>query len=264
MLKLFARAAVAATVIIAAGTLSSAPQAQEKSLTVFAAASMKNALDDVNAAFTKKTGVKTVASYAATSALMRQIEQGAPADIFASADLEWMEYGLKNKLINPATRVNLLGNRLVLIAPKDSKITDVKLEKGFDLAKLVGDGRIATGEVKSVPVGRYAVAALEKLGMWSSVEKRMAMVDNVRVALTLVARGEATLGIVYETDAKVEPGVKIVAHFPADTHPEIVYPVAATIKANAEAPGYINFLQSGAAKGVFEKYGFSFLVKPTS
>ncbi len=264
MLKLFVRTALAVAVVMAAGIISQAPQAQEKSLTVFAAASMKNALDDINAAFTKKTGVKTVASYAATSALVRQIEQGAPADIFASADLQWMDYGLKNKLINPATRVNLLGNRLVLIAPKDSKITTVKLEKGFDLAKLAGDGRIATGEVKSVPVGRYAVAALEKLGMWSTVEKRMAMVENVRVALTLVARGEAPLGIVYETDAKVEPGVKIVAHFPPDSHLEIVYPVGATVKANAEAPRYIDFLQSGTSKSIFEKYGFSFLVKPTS
>jgi molybdate transport system substrate-binding protein len=264
MLKLFIRTALAVAVVMAAGTISRSPQAQEKSLTVFAAASMKNALDEINAAFTKKSGVKTVVSYAATSALMRQIEQGAPADIFASADLEWMDYGLKNKLINPATRVNLLGNRLVLIAPKDSKITSVKLEKGFDLAKLVGDGRIATGEVKSVPVGRYAAAALEKLGRWSSVEKRLAMVENVRAALTLVARGEAPLGIVYETDAKVEPGVKIVAHFPPDSHPEIVYPVGATVKANAEAPRYIDFLQSGASKSIFEKYGFSFLVKPTS
>jgi molybdate transport system substrate-binding protein len=263
MLRLFVRTALAAAVVMAAVAISQ-PQAQEKSLTVFAAASMKNALDDINAAFTKRTGTKVVASYAATSALMRQIEQGAPADIFASADLQWMDYGLKNKLINPATRVNLLGNRLVLIAPKDSKITTVKLAKGVDLAKLVGDGRIATGEVKSVPVGRYAVAALEKLGIWSSVEKRMAMVENVRVALTLVARGEAVLGIVYETDAKVEPGVKIVAHFPPDSHPEIVYPVGATVKANAEAPRYIDFLQSGASKSIFEKYGFSFLVRPTS
>jgi molybdate transport system substrate-binding protein len=264
MLKLFVRTTIAVAIIMGAGAVSQPPQAQEKTLTVFAAASMKNALDDINTAFSKKTSIKTVASYAATSALMRQIEQGAPADIFASADLQWMDYGIKNKLINPSTRLNLLGNRLVLIAPKDSKITTVKLEKGFDLAKLVGDGRIATGEVKSVPVGRYAVAALQKLGMWSTVEKRMAMVENVRVALTLVARGEATLGIVYETDAKVDPGVKIVAHFPADSHPEIVYPVGATVKANANAQRYINFLQSGASKSIFEKYGFSFLVKPTS
>jgi molybdate transport system substrate-binding protein len=263
MLKYLARLAAIAAILSATGALSP-PRAQQPTVTVFAAASMKNALDDANAAFAKKTSIKTVASYAATSALMRQIEQGAPADIFASADLQWMDYGLKNKLINPNTRVNLLGNRLVLIAPKDSKIATVKLEQGFDLAKLVGDGRIATGEVKSVPVGRYAVAALQKLGMWTSVEKRMAMVENVRVALTLVARGEAALGIVYETDAKVEPGVKIVAHFPADSHPEIVYPVGATVKANAAAPRYIDFLQSGASKSIFEKYGFSFLVKPTS
>ncbi len=197
MIKHLVRFALAAAVVMVAGAISQSPQAQEKSLTVFAAASMKNALDEINVGFIRKASIKTVTSYAATSALMRQIEQGAPADIFASADLEWMDYGLKNKLINPATRVNLLGNRLVLIAPKNSKIATVKLEKGFDLAKLVGDGRIVTGEVKSVPVGRYAIAALEKLGMWSSVEKRMAMVENVRVALTLVARGEAELGIVY-------------------------------------------------------------------
>lgn len=263
MLKLFVGTVVAAVVIVAAGTVSP-PLAQEPSLTLFAAASMKNALDDVNAAFTKRTNIKTVASYAATSALMRQIEQGAPADIFASADLEWMDYGIKNKLINPNTRVNLLGNRLVLIAPKDSKIATVRLEKGFDLAKPAGNGRIVTGDVKAVPVGRYAVAAMQKLGMWTAVERRMAMVENVRVALTLVARGEAELGIVYETDARVEPGVKIVGHFPPDSHPDIVYPVAATVKANAGAPRYIDFLQSGTSKSIFERYGFSFLVKPTS
>jgi molybdate transport system substrate-binding protein len=264
MLKFFFRTALAAAIVVAAGSISQSPQAQEKSVTVFAAASMKNALDEINIGFIRKASIKTVTSYAATSALMRQIEQDAPADIFISADLEWMDYGIKNKLIDPSTRVNLLGNRLVLIAPKNSKITAVKLEKGFDIAKLVGNGRIATGEVKSVPVGRYAVAALEKLGIWSSVENRMAMVENVRVALTLVARGEAELGIVYATDARAEPGVKVVAQFPADSHPEIVYPVAATVKANANAPRYIDYLQSAIAKFVFEKHGFSFLVKPTS
>jgi molybdate transport system substrate-binding protein len=263
MLKFLVRTAVAGIVVIAAGAASPL-FAQQPSLTLFAAASMKNALDDVSATFTKRTNIKTVASYAATSALMRQIEQGAPADIFASADLDWMEYGLKNKLINPSTRLNLLGNRLVLIAPKDSKITAVKLEKGSDLAKLIGDGRIATGEVKSVPVGRYAVAALEKLGLWASVQKRMAMVENVRVALTLVARGEADLGIVYETDAKVEPGVKIVGHFPPNSHPAIIYPVGATVQAKPEAIRYLEFLQSQTSKVVFERYGFSFLIKPTS
>jgi molybdate transport system substrate-binding protein len=263
MLRHIVRFTLAAAIVVAAGTLAP-PLAQQPSVTVFAAASMKNALDDINAAFTKRTGVKVVASYAATSALMRQIEQGAPADIFASADLEWMDYGLKNKLINPNTRVNLLGNRLVLIAPKDSKVGTVTLAPGFDLAKLVGAGRIVTGDVKAVPVGRYAMAALQKLGIWPSVEKRMAMVENVRAALTLVARGEAELGIVYETDAKVEPGVKIVGHFPPDSHPAVVYPVAATVGAKPDATRYLDFLQSIPAKAVFENYGFSFLIKPTS
>ena len=263
MLKLFVRTAIATAAVMVAGTVSPV-LAQQQSLMIFAAASMKNALDDVNAAFAKRTNIKTVTSYGATSALMRQIEQGAPADIFASADLEWMDHGLKNKLINPSSRVNLLGNRLVLIAPSDSKIGTVALAPGFDLAQLVGNSRIVTGEVKSVPVGRYAVAALRKLGIWSAVEKRMAMVENVRAALTLVARGEAALGIVYETDAKVEPGVKIVAHFPADSHPAIVYPVAATFGAKSDATRYLDFLQSTLAKAVFENYGFSFLIKPTS
>jgi molybdate transport system substrate-binding protein len=238
--------------------------AQEKSITVFAAASMKNALDDINAAFLKVTGTKVTTSYAASSALAKQLEQGAPADIFACADLEWMDYSAAKKTIKDDTRVNLLGNRLVLIAPKDSKIDSVALAPSFDLAKLVGDGRIATGEVNSVPVGKYAKGALEKLGIWASVEKRFAMADNVRAALALVARGEAVLGIVYETDARVEKNVKIVGAFPADSHPAIVYPVAATVSAKPETATYLNFLRSGTAKAVFEQYGFTFLVRPTS
>src|SRR5882672_12874483 len=190
--------------VVTAGSLAGlrpAP-AQEKTLTVFAAASMKNALDDVDAAYTRKTGIKMVVSYAASSALMKQIEQGAPADVFVSADLEWMDYGSQKKVIKDDTRVNLLGNRLVLIAPKDSKIGDVTIGPGFDLAGLAGDGRIATGDMRAVPVGKYAKAALEKLGSWAAAERKFAMAENVRAALTLVARGEAPLGIVYETDAK--------------------------------------------------------------
>jgi molybdate transport system substrate-binding protein len=247
---------------ITAGSLPAA--AQDKSITVFAAASMKNALDDINAAFLKATGTKIVTSYAASSALAKQLEQGAPADIFASADLEWMDYSAGKKTIKDDTRVNLLGNRLVLIAPKDSTTDTVAIAQGFDLAKLIGDGRIATGEVNSVPVGKYAKSALEKLGIWSSVEKKFAMADNVRAALALVARGEAVLGIVYETDAKVEPGVKIVGAFPVDSHPAIVYPVAATVTAKPEATAYLAYLRSAAAKAVFETYGFTFLIKPTS
>ncbi len=238
--------------------------AQEKTLTVFAAASMKNALDDVDAAYTRKSGVKLAVSYAASSALMKQIEQGAPADVFVSADLDWMDYGSQKKVVRDDTRVNLLGNRIVLIAPKDSKLADVTIGPGFDLARLVGAGRITTGDVKAVPVGKYAKAALEKLGAWAAVEPKMAMAENVRAALALVARGEAALGIVYETDAKVEPGVKIVGVFPDDSHPPIIYPVAATMTAKPEANAYLAFLRSQAAKTIFEKYGFTFLGRPTS
>jgi molybdate transport system substrate-binding protein len=239
-------------------------QAQEKSITVFAAASMKNALDDVDAAFTKQTGTKVVANYDASSVLMKQIEQGAPADVFVSADLKWMDYGSQKKLIDEGTRVNLLGNKLVLIAAKDSKLDPVTIGPGFDLAKLAGDGRITTGDVQAVPVGIYAKAALEKFGLWASVEPKMAMAANVRAALLLVARGEAPLGIVYATDAKVEPRVKVIGVFPDGSHEPIVYPVAATKTAKPDATPYLAFLRSSAAKSIFESYGFAFLVKPTS
>jgi molybdate transport system substrate-binding protein len=238
--------------------------AQQKTVTVFAAASLKNALDDINAAFTKSTGVKVVASYAASSALMKQIEEGAPADVFASADLDWMDYGSHKKVINDDTRINLLGNQLVLIAPKDSKLDNVTIGPGFNLAQLAGDGRIVTADVRAVPVGKYAKAALEKLGSWDAASSKFAMTENVRAALTLVARGEAPLGIVYATDAKVEPKVKIIGVFPADSHPPIVYPVAATVTAKPEAITYLSYLRSSAAKEVFEQYGFVFLVSPGS
>ncbi len=262
MLKRTILAAFAAAIVISA-----APRiatAQDKSITVFAAASMKNALDDVDAAFTKTSGVKVVASYDASSALMKQIEAGAPADAFISADLKWMDYGSQKKLIKDDARVNLLGNQLVLIAPKDSKIDSVAIKPGFDLAKLIGDGRLATGDVKAVPVGIYAQAALQKLGVWDSVEPKMAMTANVRAALTLVARGELPLGIVYSTDAKVEPGVKVVGAFPEDSHDPIIYPVAATVIAKPDVTPYLAFLRSAAAKAIFESYGFVVLVKPTS
>jgi molybdate transport system substrate-binding protein len=249
---------------ILSGSCTSPGLAQDKSLTVFAAASMKNALDDIDAAFTAKTGVKVVASYAASSALAKQIEQGAPADIFVSADTDWMDYAASKKSINEPTRVSLLGNIIVLIAPKDSKVDNVTIGPGFDLAKLAGDGRIATGDVKAVPVGKYAKAALEKLGAWNAAEPKFAMAESVRAALTLVSRGEAALGIVYSTDAKVDPGVKIVGTFPADSHPAIIYPVAATSIAKPEATDYLAFLRSTAAKTIFEKYGFKFLVSPTT
>ena len=253
-----------AALAILCGSVPSPASAQDKNLTVFAAASMKNALDDIDFAFTAKTGIKIIASYAASSALAKQIEQGAPADIFMSADTDWMDYAIARKAISEPSRVNLLGNSIVLIAPKDSRIDNVMIGQGFDLAKLAGDGKIATGDVKAVPVGKYAKAALEKLGAWQAAEPKFAMAESVRVALTLVARGEAALGIVYSTDAKVEPGVKIVGTFPPDSHPAIIYPVAATATAKPEAAAYLDFLRSQAAKTVLEKYGFIYLIRPTS
>ena len=211
-------------------------QAQDKTIIVFAAASMKNAIDDIDAAFTKATSIKAVASLAASSALAKQIEQGAPADLFASADLEWMDYLANKKLIG----------------------------QGFDIAKLAGDGRIAVADVRAVPAGKYAKAALEKLGGWPAAEPKLASAENVRAALALVGRGEAPLGIVYETDAKIEKNVKIVGHFPEGSHPPITYPVAVTKDAKPEAERYLNFLRSGVAKTIFETYGFTFLIKPVS
>jgi molybdate transport system substrate-binding protein len=238
--------------------------AQDKTLTVFAAASMKNALDDVDAAFTAKTGIGIVVSYAASSALAKQIEQGAPADIFASADTEWMDYAVSKKTIAEPTRVNLLGNSLVLVAPRDSKIASMTIGPGFDLATLAGAGKIATGDVRAVPVGKYAKAALETLGAWQAAAPKFAMAESVRAALTLVARGEAVLGIVYATDAGIEPGVKIIGAFPTDSHPAVLYPVAMTTTAKPETANYLAFLRSPAAKMIFERHGFIFLIRSAS
>lgn len=239
--------------------------AAQDSFTVFAAASLKNALDDTNNAFSKATGVKVVASYAASSALVKQIEQGAPADVFISADLRWMDYAAEHKLIKPDSRVNLLGNRLVLIAAADSKLDKITIGKGFDIAKLAGDGRIAVADVKAVPAGTYAKAALEALGAWAAAEPKLAMAENVRATLAFVARGETAIGIVYETDAKIEPKVKIVGVFPDGSYPPVTYPVAATAATtNAAVSSYLNFLRTPIAKAIFERYGFSFLIRPVS
>ncbi|HSP51099.1 MAG TPA: molybdate ABC transporter substrate-binding protein [Pseudolabrys sp.] len=249
------------------GALTGAPPtaAAQESITVFAAASLKNAFDDTDAAFSKATGIKVVASYAASSALVKQIEQGAPADVFISADRRWMDYAAEHRLIKPDSRVNLLGNRLVLIALKESKLDHVAIGKGFDIAKLAGDGRIAVADVKAVPAGTYAKAALELLGAWAAAEPKLAMAENVRATLAFVARGETEIGIVYETDAKVEPKVKIIGVFPDESYPPVTYLVAATaVSSNAAIARYLNFLRSGAAKVIFERYGFSFLIRSVS
>ena len=234
-------------------------------LVIFAAASLKNALDEIAATWAKDTGKATPKiSYAASSALAKQIEQGAPADLFISADLDWMDYLAGKTLIKPETRINLLGNKIVLIAPKDSKTTSVTLT-GADLVKALAGGRLAMASVDAVPVGKYGKAALEKLGAWSAVTDHLAQAENVRAALLLVARGEAPLGIVYSTDAAAEPGVKIVASFPEDSHPPIIYPAALTKdSSNADAKAFLDFLRSARARTSFERQGFTVLVKSAS
>jgi molybdate transport system substrate-binding protein len=235
----------------------------QDALTIFAAASMRNALDDVNAAFSKKTGVKVTASYAASSALAKQIAQGAPADAYISANVKWMTFLADKKMLAAGTRIELLGNSLVLIAPKDSRLSNVKIEKGFDIAKLAGDGRIAIADTKAVPAGLYAKAALTSLGSWPAAEPKLAQAENVRATLAYFARGETPLGIVYSTDAKIEPKVKIIGTFPAGSHPAITYPVAGLAASkNTHVKAYLDFLQTQAAKTIFGKYGFSFLVAP--
>ena len=231
--------------------------ARAQNLTVFAAASLKEALDEAGQQFLRANGQKVVIAYAASPALARQIENGAPADIFISADLDWMDYVEQRKLVKAGTRANLLHNRLVLIAPADSKL-QIELKPGFPLAKLLGDGRLSMADPDSVPAGKYGKAALENLGVWSSVESRVARGDNVRAALVFVARGEAALGIVYQTDALADKKVRMVARFPQETHAAITYPVAVMAASrHPAAAAFVNYLKSAEARAIFEKYGFS-------
>jgi molybdate transport system substrate-binding protein len=260
MLRRHAIALIYAT-ICALGTPEAV--AEQRPTHVFAAASLKNALDEIGAAYTARTGRAVVGSYAASSALARQIEQGAPADLFVSADVDWMDYLAERGLIQPATRVDLLGNGLVLIAPRGSDVR-VRLGPGLDLTGPLGDGRLAIGDPLAVPAGKYAKAALERLGAWPALADRLAPVENVRAALAMVAQGEAPLGIVYTTDAAVEPRVEIVATFPAATHPPIVYPLALTPTASADAAAFAAYLRSTAARALFEKHGFAVLAAPAA
>jgi molybdate transport system substrate-binding protein len=231
---------------------------------VFAAASLKNALDDVAAAYTDKTGKTVAISYAGTSTLVRQIEQGAPADIFFSADATWMDYAIDHELVKPETRRTLLGNEIVLVVPKDSTAT-IAIAPGMDLAGLLGsDGHLAMANVDSVPAGKYGKASLETLGVWDSVAAQVVQSENVRLAMAFVARGEAPAGIVYATDAAAEPAVKVIGAFPADSHPPILYPVAMTAgSTNPDAMAFFDFLQSDAAVPAYRKQGFT-VVSPGS
>lgn len=225
-------------------------------VTVFAAASTTNALTDIAALFEKQHGVQVRLSFAASSALARQIEKGAPADVFISANPEWMDYLIEKEIVAPAQRYDLLGNRLVLIAPQDSALNNLTVDRHLDLAGLLGSSRLATGDPDHVPAGMYGRQALTGLKLWEAVENRLARTNDVRAALTLVERQEAPLGIVYATDAAVSPRVKIVGIFPEESHDAITYP-AALIQHQPLAVRFLEFLQSEAAGTVFQKYGFS-------
>lgn len=227
-----------------------------KPLIVFAAASLTDSLQKVSDAYTKATGQRVKLSFAASSALARQIEAGARADVFISADQEWMNYLEQKQLIDLRTRADVLGNRLVLIAPADRSIA-VELAHPTNIVAALGPkGRLATGDPDSVPAGKYAKAAFTALGYWKELEPRLARAENVRVALSYVARGETLLGVVYATDAAVEPRVRVVVEFPSHTHPAITYPVAATRTANAATAKYLAFLRRAKARAVFENAGF--------
>jgi molybdate transport system substrate-binding protein len=238
----------------AAGVAHAQPQPQR--LTVFAAASLQNVMKEIGADYTKATGVQIAFNFAGSSTLARQIVEGAPADLFISADTKWMDYAQAHGLVESASRVDLLTNHLALIAPKGSSLA-LKIAPGFPIAKALGDGRLAMADPDAVPAGLYGKAALIKLGVWPQVEGRIAKGDSVRAALVFVAKGEAPLGIVYDTDAKIDPGVRIVDLFPDDSHPPILYPAAVIVSPKSpEARAFLAYLKSPPARAVFARYGF--------
>jgi molybdate transport system substrate-binding protein len=252
-----ALAALVTLVLIPAESPAAAQQQDRPPLLILAAASLKNALDEIGARYATEAGVRVAASYAASGVLTRQMENGAPADLFISADREWMDYAQEQKLIRPETRGDLLGNALVLVGPKG--VAPVAIRPGFDLAGLLGPGgRLAMGEPRSVPAGRYAEQALTALGVWDTVKGKAAFAENVRAALALVSRGEAPYGIVYRSDAAAEPGVAVAGTFPEDSHPPVVYPaaVAASTGRAADAVAFLAWLRLPAARASFEKQGF--------
>ncbi|EMF4614368.1 molybdate ABC transporter substrate-binding protein [Yersinia enterocolitica] len=227
-------------------------------ITVFAAASLTNALQDIAVQYKKEKQVDVVASYASSSTLARQIEQGAPADLFISADQQWMDYAIDKQQMVANTRYTLLGNELVLIAPKDSKITKVAIDKKTDWKKLLEGGRLAVGDPDHVPAGIYAKESLENLGAWATLAPEMARANNVRSAMALVERAEAPLGIVYGSDAIASDKVKVVGVFPEASHKPVEYPMA-IVKGheNPTVTAFYDYLKSPAAAVIFEKYGFT-------
>jgi molybdate transport system substrate-binding protein len=250
VLRLLAAALLVCGAAVAAGG--------ERPVTVYAAASLAEALEEIGAAYGSRDGVPVRFAFAASSQLARQIEAGADADLYFSADERWMDYLEARGLIERASRRNLLGNRLVLVAPADSAVA-LTIAPGFPLAAALGDGRLACADPDTVPAGRYAREALTRLGVWERVGPRLARADNVRGALALVARGEAPLGIVYETDAAVERRVRTVGVFPAQAHAPIRYPLALTRAAAPRAAAFLAYLEGPEARAVFERYRFSVL-----
>lgn len=243
-------------VAVAAALALAAPAAAD--VTVFAAASLKNALDSIAGEWEAETGTSVAISYAASSALARQIEEGAPADVFISADQPWMDHLAERDLIDPASRITLLGNRLVLVAA-DPGVGPLEFDRDLDLVALLDGGRLAIADAEAVPAGRYARAALESLGLWESVASHLAQSENVRAALAFVALGEAPFGIVYATDAEAEPGVTVAATIPEDAHPPIRYPAALVAGAGEEARAFLDHLASAESRAAFEAEGFTFL-----
>jgi molybdate transport system substrate-binding protein len=254
MLKRSWRAWLASSACLLA--LQSVAGQTDKGITVFAAASLTNALQDLGDGFTKETSIPVRFSFAASSALARQIENGSRADLFFSADLEWMDYLQARNLIQPTTRHDVLENQLVLIGSADSKIS-LKIGPKFALAAAVGTQRLATGDPDSVPVGRYAHEALANLGVWDDVAARLVRADSVRSALAFVDRGEAALGIVYATDALVDKKVRVIDVFPAASHMPIIYPAALTVGAKADAAKFLAYIRGPAGNLAFERYGFT-------
>jgi molybdate transport system substrate-binding protein len=244
-------------VLLALIAATSAPAADEKrpELLVFAAASLTNVLSELSQAFGSQADVRVKLSFASSSVLARQIEAGGKADVFISADQEWMDYLQARGLIEKSTRRDLVGNRLVLIAPADS-VLELEIAPAFRLAGALGGGRLSTGDPDTVPVGRYARAALISLGVWDEIQDRLVRADNVRSAMMFVARGEAPLGIVYNTDALVDSKVRIVDTFPDSTHAPITYPAAVNRGARGEAIAFLGYLSSGAARDTWKRFGF--------
>ncbi len=242
-----------ASIALAAGVR--AAETPKPPLLVFAAASLTNALDAQSKAWTATSGTPIKLSFAASSVLARQIEAGGKADVFISADQEWMDYLQARNLIDKSTRRMLVGNRLVLIAPADSKI-ELRIAPGFALAAALGKGRLATGDPDTVPVGRYARSALTSLGIWDEIQDRLVRADNVRSAMMFVARGEVPLGIVYNTDALADSRVRVVDTFPENTHAPVTYPGAITMGANNEARAFVEFLAGPDARDTWRRFGF--------